>query len=118
MFVACLGQNDAVENEVKESTEELPQVETTPGQDGIHPITVFPSQMVAFHPVVQFEMAKDRLDRCTSGIPSPETGLHAPSLFTGQMDRRIGDLFACPPIPPVAIGVDGLPTGDPLDLFE
>jgi hypothetical protein len=34
------GKNEPVEKEQKESSEELPQVETTPRQDGIHTIAV------------------------------------------------------------------------------
>ena len=73
-----LVKNEPVGKEQKESSEELPQVETARGQDGIHAIAFFSLQVVSLQAVIRLQMAKDRFDlpaRCTiasvTSLPAP-----------------------------------------------
>jgi len=63
-------------------------------------------------------MAKDRFNGCPPGIPSPDAGLHVLFPWACQVHRCVGDLFPRSPITPIAIAVQWLPAGGPLDLFE
>jgi len=60
-MVVCLSQNEPAEKKEKESSEELPKVKPTPGQESVHPITIFSFQMIPFQTVVRLQMAEDRL---------------------------------------------------------
>lgn len=105
MLVVGLAQNEPGENEQKESSEELPHVETTSGQDSVHTIAVYSLQIVAFQAVIRLQMAKDRFDCCSSGIPSPDAGLDALLLFAGQVHHGVGNVFARSPVTAIAIGM-------------
>jgi hypothetical protein len=70
-FTIKITIKEPVENGQKESSEELSQVETTTGQNRVHPIAVFPLEMIPFQPMIRFQVTKDRFNGGASGMPFP-----------------------------------------------
>ncbi len=52
IVIVRLAKKKPVGEEQKESSEELSQIKPTPGEDGIHTVAVFPSEVVTFQAVV------------------------------------------------------------------
>ena len=102
----------------KDSSEELPDVEAAPGQDGVYFIAVFAFEIIAVHPVVLLSMADDRLDAASSFVPFPITGLHALLFLVGQMDFRVVEDCRCSLVPLVAVCMLRLPPSNGLCLNE
>lgn len=102
----------------KDSSEELPDVEAAPGQDGVDFIAFFAFEIVAVHPVVLLGVADDRLDAASSSVPLPFAGFHALPFLVGQMNLGVAEYCRCTLVPFVAVGMLWPPAGDGLRLVE
>ena len=114
--------NDALEplfeKPQKDSSEELPDVEAAPGQDGVDFVAVFAFEIVAVHPVVLLGVADNRLDAASSSVPLPFAGLHALLFLVGQMNLGIAEYCRCSLVAFVAVSMLWPPAGDGLRLVE
>src|SRR4030067_2089804 len=101
------------ENERKEAPEELPEVSPASGQDLVPPITDRPLEVIPIHPVVEFEVADDRLDRRPSFQPSPNRRV----LFPRQVHVDLGHFLCRAPVSTVDKRVRDLPSRHLLRLL-
>lgn len=102
----------------KDSSEELPDVEAAPGQDGVDLVAFFAFEVVAVHPVILLDVADDRLNAAAPSVPLPFAGLHAFLFLVGQVDFGVAEYCRCSPVPLVAVGMLWPPTADCLGLSE
>ena len=102
----------------KDSSEELPDVEAAPGQDGVDFIAFCSLEIVAVHPVVLLGMANDRLDAAAPSVPFPFAGLHALPFLVGQVDFGVIEYCRYSLISFVTVSMLWPPTADGLCLVE
>jgi hypothetical protein len=69
---------DPIEYERKEAPQELLKVEPISSHYRVHPIPVFPFQLITIHPVIVFNVADNRLDRRSSFQPLPDRRIFPP----------------------------------------
>ena len=109
-YVWCDVPEPLFEKPQKDSSEELPDVETAPGQDGVDFVAFFALEVVAVHPVVLLGVADDRLDAASSSVPFPFAGFHALLFLVGQMKFSFVEYLWIAFVPLVAVGMLWPPT--------
>lgn len=102
----------------KDSSEELPDVEAAPRQDGVDFVAFFAFEVVAVHPVVMLGVADDRLDAATPSVPFPFAGRHALLFLVGQVDCGFVEHCRRSLVSLVAVSVLGPPPGNDFCLIK